>query len=312
MNTKSRSGTTKTQSLRRRTWGLRMVLWIAVLIAAVAVVALFLINRGDDGTPEESVSRFQPIHTFETIDYHSLAFSPNQPGTVLFGHHDGVQMSRDGGETWESVIDEPGRDAMNLVYDPFSPETLYMAGHDVFMKSGDGGSSWAPIDADLPSLDLHTFAASPSVANRLYTVPAGSGLYASDDGGTAWTLVSDDVPPGTAALVELPNGTLLIAATDQGLLRSEDRGRTWASSRTGIDISTIFTVRASVSGDKLYAGTDHGVYASTDEGKTWTATAIDDVWAIAIGIDPANPNHILVINTEGKLFRSIDGGQTWG
>lgn len=290
-----------------------MALWAALLAGVVGVIAFVLLSGGSGGEQTSSpVSRFLAIHTFDTADFHSLAFSPNQPGTVLFGHHGGVQKSRDGGGTWDSVIDEPGRDAMNLVYDPFTPETLYMAGHDVFMKSEDGGSTWALVQSNLPSLDLHTFAASSSVANRLYAVPAGSGLYASDDGGTAWTLVSNDVPPGTAALVELPDGTLLIAATDQGLLRSEDGGTTWAPSRSGIDVGVIFTVRASASGGKLYAGTDHGVYASTDKGKTWTATALDDIWAITIGVDPANPDHILVLNTEGRLFRSMDGGQTWG
>jgi len=301
------------QSLRRETWGLRIALYAALLAGVAGVLAFVLLSGGSGGKQTGSPeSRFQAIHTFETADFHSLAFSPNQPGTVLFGHHGGVQMSRDGGETWDSLIDEPGRDAMNLVYDPFNPETLYMAGHDVFMKSEDGGARWTSVASNLPSLDLHTFAASPSVANRLYTVPAGSGLYASDDGGAAWTLVSNDVPPGTAAFVELPDGTLLIAATDQGLLRSEDGGVTWVPSRSGIDIGVIFTVRASASGDKLYAGTDHGVYASTNEGKTWTATALDDIWAITIGIDPANPDHILVLNTEGRLFRSMDGGKTWG
>lgn len=309
MATKSRK---QQQTLRRRTWGLRMAIYAALFAGMVGVIAFLVLSGGNGGGPAGApASRFQPIHTFETGDFHSLAFSPGEPGTVLFGHHNGIQISRDGGQTWNSVVDESGRDAMNLVYDPFAPETIYMVGHDAFMKSEDGGTTWASVDSNLPSLDLHTFAASSSVANRLYAVPAGSGLYASDDGGTAWTLVSNDVPRGTSALVELPDGTLLIAATDQGLLRSEDGGETWTPSRSGIDVGVIFTVRASPSGDRLYAGTDHGVYASTDEGKTWTATALDDVWAITIGIDPENPNHFLVLNTEGRLFRSIDGGRTW-
>lgn len=312
MSPKSRPQATKARDLRRRTGGPRMGLWAVVPVAAVAVVALFLVIRGSDGSPEESASRFQPIHTFETADFHSLAFSGDRPGEVLFGHHGGVQISRDGGESWSSVIDQPGRDAMNLVYDPFVPETVYMAGHDVFMKSGDGGASWAPVDSNLPGLDLHTFAASQSTPGRLYAVPAGSGLYASDDGGVVWTLISNNVPPGTAALVELPDGTLLLAATDQGLLRSEDGGATWVSSRSGIDIGVIFTVRAPASGDRTYAGTDHGLYVSTDQGRTWTATALDDIWAVAVAIDPANPDNILVLNTEGRLFRSMDSGRTWG
>lgn len=301
------------KSVRRQTWALRMTLWVALLVGAVAVIAFVVLARGDGrdkaGAPD---SRFASIHTFDTADFHSLAFSPDQPGTVLFGHHGGVQVSRDGGETWDAAIDEAGRDAMNLVYDPFAPQTIYMAGHEVFMKSTNSGTSWASVDANLPSLDLHTFAASPTTENRLYAVPAGSGLYTSDDGGRIWTLISDDVSQGTAALAELPDGTLIVAATDEGLLRSQDGGLTWAPSRSGIDIGTIFTVRSSASGEKVYAGTDHGVYVSTDQGRNWTATALDDVWAIAIGIDPADPDRILVLNTQGRLFRTADGGRTWG
>ena len=113
------------------------------------------------------------------------------------------------------------------------------------------------------------------------------------------------------AIAELADGTLIIAATDKGLLRSEDRGQTWMPSRSGIDIGTIFTVKASAAGDRLYTGTDHGVYFSTDSGKSWKPTALDDVWAIGIGVDPADPRHLLVVNTNGELFASHDAGQTW-
>ena len=301
------------QTLRRQTWGLRMALWAALLVGAVGVIAYVVLaggsGGGQTGAPE---SRFPAIHRFDTADYHSLAFDPEQPGTVLFGHHGGVWMSRDGGETWDPLIDEPGQDAMNLVFDPFAHEAVYMAGHDVFMKSEDGGTSWAPVDSDLPSLDLHTFAASPNKEGRLYSVPAGEGLYVSEDGGRQWQLVSDEVPPGSNSILELPDATLLLGATDQGILRSEDGGKTWAQSRAGIDFGAIYTIRGDPTGGRLYAGTDHGVYVSVDGGRSWTKTALDDTWVIAVGVSPSDPNIVLAINRNGDLYRSEDGGATWG
>ncbi len=88
------------ESLRKRTWGMRMALWGALLAGAVAAIAFVLLNNGDRGPDGAPSSRFASIHQFETADYHSLAFSPAEEGVVLFGHHNGVQMSSDGGEGW--------------------------------------------------------------------------------------------------------------------------------------------------------------------------------------------------------------------
>jgi len=132
-------------------------------------------------------------------------------------------------------------------------------------------------------------------------------------GGTGDRRLADQLPtkiPG--GILELPDGTLLLAATDQGILRSEDGGKTWAQSRTGIDIGAIFAVKGDPKGMQLYAGTDHGVYVSTDSGRTWRATALDDTWVIAVGVDPENPDTVLAVNRNGQLYRSRDGGQTWG
>jgi hypothetical protein len=274
------------------------------LIGAIAYFLMQSDNGGDLG----GASRFSAIHRFETADYHSLAVDPD--GRILFGHHNGVQVSADEGESWTDLVDQPTWDAMSLALDPFNPERVYLAGHNVYRVSEDSGSSWIEVETDLPSLDLHAFAASPNRKGRVYAYAMGQGLYVSDDAGQSWTLVSD-VPMGTAAVAELPNGTLLLAATDQGILRSEDSGATWTPSRAGIDIGAIFTLRADSAGERIYAGTDHGVYVSIDDGETWKQTALDDIWAIGIGVDPTDPLELYVINSNGYLYRSGDGGQTW-
>lgn len=286
-----------------------MALWAAALIGAVAVVGFLLLSRGgkDDEAPS---SRFQAVHTFETADYHSLAVHPTVD-MVFFGHHGGLQRSENGGQSWETVVDQANWDAMNTVFDPFAPETIYVAGHNVFFRSDDGGETWEEVQQNLPSLDLHTFAASPNKEGRLYAIPASQGLYASDDGGEQWSLVSEDIPPGSNSILELPDGTLILGATDQGILRSQDGGKTWSQSRTGIEVGAIYAIKGSPKGERLYAGTDHGVYVSTNGGGDWTATALDDTWVIALGVDPSDPQTVLAINRNGELYRSKDGGTTW-
>ncbi|MEO7667457.1 MAG: hypothetical protein ABIU97_10565 [Dehalococcoidia bacterium] len=311
MASKANPTDTRRENLRRRTWGMRMALW-TVLFAATGVFIVFVVlsggNSDEDGVPE---SRFDPIHKFGTADYHSLAFNPTEENVVLFGHHGGVQMSQDAGENWETVIDEQGRDAMNLVYDPFSPETIFMAGHNVYYRSSDAGQSWQEVTTDLPGLDLHAFAASPAHEGRFYAFSAGYGLFQSDDAGSTWALAVPQAPQGTNSIVELPDGTLILGATDQGILRSDDGGATWTQSRNGIDVGAIYAVKGDPAGERLYAGTDYGVYVSTDGGSTWSKTSLDDTWVVAVGVAPNEPLSVLAINRNGQLYRSTDGGETW-
>ncbi len=220
-------------------------------------------------------------------------------------------LSSDGGDTWDVLLEEPNWDAMTLAFSPFDPEHVYLAGHNVYVISEDAGASWNEAGAGLPGPDLHAFAVSPNDEGRLYAYSVGQGLYRSSDGGGVWDLVSADVSLGTAALVELPDGSLLLAAADSGILRSEDGGKTWSASREGIDIGVIFTIRADPTGQYVYAGTDRGLFVSTDEGRSWEGTALDDVWATGIGVDPVNPLTVYVINSLGYLYRSDDGGETW-
>lgn len=220
-------------------------------------------------------------------------------------------MSPDSGERWDTVIEEQGRDAMNLAYSPLANQSVYMAGHNVYYKSGDSGMTWEPVDSNLPGLDLHAFGVSPAKEGRAYAYAVGFGLFRSEDGGTAWKLLDPSAPQGTNSILELMDGTLIIGATDQGILRSEDGGITWAQSRSGIEVGAIFAIKGDPQGSRLYAGTDSALYSSTDGGRTWEATAMDNTWVVTIGVNPNDPNEVLVIDRNGELFRSRDGGQTW-
>lgn len=297
--------------LRRRVpWLVRLGLWTGIL-TAIAVAGIFLVFRGGGGGDEGGISRFPPVHQFDTADFHSLAFSPGREGVVLYGHHNGLQMSEDDGQSWTKVVDQRNWDAMNLVYDPFSPDTVYVAGHNVYYRSEDGGETWAEVSTNLPGLDLHAFAASPSEQGRFYAFAVGYGLYISDDEGRQWRLLSSAAPPGTSAVLELPDGTLLLAAPDTGILRSEDGGKTWTTSREGIDTGVTFTVKSDPGGRRLYAGTNHGLFVSTDGGKAWSATSLNDTTALVVGVNPSDPQEVMVVNLGGELFRSGDGGLSW-
>ena len=72
----------------------------------------------------------------------------------------------------------------------------------------------------------------------------------------------------------MPAPTSILAATSNGMYRSEDRGATWQASSSGIIIPLISRVAVSPNFARdrtVFAGTElAGLYKSTDQGYTWS------------------------------------------
>jgi photosystem II stability/assembly factor-like uncharacterized protein len=114
--------------------------------------------------------------------------------------------------------------------------------------------------------------------------------------------------------------TVLVATAGQGILRSNDDGKTWH--RLGLTEPIEFDgiVRAlavdPVTPSRIYAGADSGLCISDDGGAHWhrpdNILNGQTVWSIAV--DPAHPS-VLYAGTgapsRSALFKSTDAGQTW-
>lgn len=268
---------------------------MVVALVITGVVAVLIATRPPGGAV--------PWARLGTQDVHSLAFAGSGTERLLFGHHDGLLASADGGRTWDAL--PVGEDAMSTATS--SDGSIVIAGHEVFRASRDGGATWASIATDLPSLDIHGFARDPADPARMWAYPVTGGMWESTDGGATFRQVrSENVLFPTAVSGEPATRLLGVDAT--GLIESADGGRTWSP----LAMPPTFPMTglaASADGQTLYAGAQDGLYRSEDGGHSWAATAYaGSVFALATSPDGRT---VVLVDRATEVFRSDDGGATW-
>jgi photosystem II stability/assembly factor-like uncharacterized protein len=147
-----------------------------------------------------------------------------------------------------------------------SQATVWLAGHNVLKNSTDGGSTWSDVQ------------------------PAG--------------LPGLDVH-GFGAHPRRPN-VLYVAVAGQGLYRSSDGGRTFASVSNGVG-PAVMGLAVTPTGTVFAADMQQGLVASSDGGKTWSRRLGEQIMSVAL--QPGRPQRILAAGPGIDL--STDGGRSW-
>ncbi|HLF75709.1 MAG TPA: hypothetical protein VI524_15235 [Anaerolineales bacterium] len=124
-----------------------------------------------------------------------------------------------------------------------------------------------------------------------------------------------------------PRDSRIVFAGTQGngILRSEDRGKTWQPA--GMDEQVVKSLAVSASeADTLYAGTKPpAVFVSHNAGETWTelesfrqmrepswkTPTESEPYVLGLAVSPTDSNVILAGVEYGAVLRSADAGKTW-
>jgi uncharacterized protein (TIGR03437 family) len=105
---------------------------------------------------------------------------------------------------------------------------------------------------------------------------------------------------------------LLYAATNNGVLRSNDGGLSW--SETGQRLHGISVASVAGTNAVLYAASpDQGIFRSRDEGATWDQInqGLDVTAMASLAIDPSNANIVYAGSFGGGIFKTTNGGDNW-
>ncbi|MDE0502940.1 MAG: hypothetical protein OXI86_02585, partial [Candidatus Poribacteria bacterium] len=176
--------------------------------------------------------RWEPINTGIPRIYpysyvQVLEVDPKNPDLVYAGSREGFFVSRDRGDTWESV------DAL-LPFDVRTIEPLatglligtWAAG--VFQKTV--SDAWILWNDGLTNINISGFVIDPEDSRMMVATTWGAGLYVTRDGGMNWHLSDTGITNKmTIDTVISPGDPTRIYTTSdgRGVFLSEDSGRTW-------------------------------------------------------------------------------------
>jgi photosystem II stability/assembly factor-like uncharacterized protein len=291
-----------------------------------------------------SWSRTRLARTFLT----SLQAAAGGGKRLVAGSPDGVYASEDGGETWKlarvgpaeavavesgallagtarGILRRSGADpawkdasaglAAQVVYAvavvPGPPDTLYAATSTGLLRAGAGGAKWSVVPG-IPD-DVAAYAVAPhgSASSEVYVGTSGS-IGRSADHGQSWIF-----SPTLAAFHIVVNPLVAdtaLAATREGVLRSQDGGAHWDPAVSGLEKTFALQLGGDPSDPRnVYAATaGSGVFRTANAARTWQPGGVELLRRIVrcVAVEPGD-GAALFAGTDSGVFRSADRGESW-
>ena len=204
---------------------------------------------------------------------------------------DGLWRSKDGGETWEHLLQYNSRISAIIVNPDNNANEIFIADIDSggIRRSRDNGKTWKKLILPDNILRIRTMQMDPNNSSRLYAGKRGYGIVKSEDGGDHWTKLTQGLPSSTNI--------------------------------------TSFSLAPS-SPNVLYAGYLYGnnpayykIYRSNDYGETWQlmqtlrngeSNKVGSAYARYNGkliVSPVNKNTLYILDVSS--YKSIDGGDNF-
>lgn len=209
---------------------------------------------------------------------------------IAVGHDGWIVRSEDGGETWKEVaFDEQRPDPLLGLAGPFEGRLYAFGAFGLFTTSTDAGRSWqaAPLviegeeqaaaEPDPNEDPFANFGRADSVADRHFN-----------------------------ALVQLTDGTLLLAGERGALLQSRDQGASWRA-LDSIYAGTFFGALALADNRVLVFGMRGNVFLGADGGKTWTRSETPVTVSLFSGAQLPG-GEIVLVGDNNSVLVSKDGG----
>ena len=238
-----------------------------------------------------------------------------------------------GPTSWVQQAANPGLGRINVIaVSPSDPNKIFVgAPAGGLWVTEDGGNTWSPKTDFLMSIGISAILINPNNENEMY-IGTGDGdgadtysigVLKSIDGGETWEetgLVWETVETHTIrAMVMHPTDTdIILAATNNGVYKSEDAGASWINTQTGSFHGVVYHP---TDPNIVYACTNR-FYKSIDGGNsfTWITSGLPDQtqvlrYRVAVSLD--EPDWVYLIAGDDAeagflgLYRSQNSGDNF-
>lgn len=208
-------------------------------------------------------------------------------------------------------------DLMGFTAHPTESGMFFSSGHPArggnigFQKTSDGGNTWEKISTGLGGpVDFHSMTVSQVNPDIVYGFFGG--LQRSVDGGKNWTHASGVVKPITLSSDPIREN-VVYAATENGVVVSEDMGDSWKSLSSQLEGGAVSTFLLFSDGVALtYSEKLGGLGRSTDGGFTWKKSSenFDGSAVLYFAHGKAAPTTYAITGKHG-IYKSSNQGEMW-
>lgn len=308
-----------------------------------------LYKSGDDGESWQAINDGLLNYDVTT----PVIVAPDDPETLYLGTRGGFFKSTNGGDTWRNPRAGLPAEAKSrisgsvgsIAIAPTNNETLYMGlgyrpssegtrtvrdlkwSRDIFV-SHNQGETWARVSAFPEAVKVHQLVPSTEDPGLIYAATSG-GLFAGKPSERVWRRLTDKK---IFNLVLLENGVveIIAAAGADGILRSEDAGRTWQPINNGLGFWPHPSGPNRYSGLMVATGTDEIFAVNSTWGRSgglYKAAIADFHWAMTTEIMPESwlrtsrrmnaaaispvDDDLIFLGSSRYVYRSTDGARTW-
>ena len=180
--------------------------------------------------------------------------------------------------------------------------------------STDQGASWEVLTDHLPTLGVSAIVVNYDNPNQILIGTGdrdagdapGLGVWRSDDGGISWNPSNDGMGNATVGrLIQHPeNSDIILAATSDGIFKSENMGISWVQTRSGNFKEIVFKPSAP---EVVYASSSGKFFRSDDTGENFIqiTNGLPNSARGVIGASEANPEVVYFLTTNSDSFKAI-------
>lgn len=190
-------------------------------------------------------------------------------------------------------------------------------------KTLDGGATWTPLTDQFSTVDVYALEINPHAPNVYLWGGTGGKIFRSTDAGLSWSATGN--VPGSGRVSRIlfhPTEPHIVFACSEsnGLYRSVNGGATWSgvSGLSGISATPGYDVEFKPGDPEVMYFSGISFYRSTNGGASFSVVggfASGNTRYKMIGVTPANPEVVYVLESNGGVFggfyKSVNGGQSF-